>query len=58
MNIRASKPSLPRLRMDLVRYERFLSFRRLFEYLERLAITPIHVPARRRRRDRQVPKAA
>jgi len=55
---RATKPSLPRLRIDLARYERFLSFRRLFEYLERLAVTPICVPARRRRRDRQIPKAA
>lgn len=43
--------------MDFARYERFLSLRRLFEYLA-LSVTPIRVPARRRRRDRQIPKAA
>ena len=46
------------VRMDLDRYERFVNYRRLFESLARLATTPIKFPARRRRRDRQLPKAA
>lgn len=47
-----------RPRMDLARYERFVNFRRLFEYLALVAVTPVKFPARRRRRDRQLPKAA
>ena len=48
----------PQFRLDLDRYERYLSFRKLFEFLAVAAVTPIRVPARRRRSDREVPKAA
>lgn len=47
-----------RPRMDLDRYERFVNYRQLFEYLARLAMTPVKFPAQRRRRNRQLPKAA
>lgn len=51
----AERPVFP---LDLDRYERYVNFRRLFEYLAVVAVTPIRVPARRRRSDREVPKAA
>lgn len=47
-----------KMRLDLDRYERYLSFVKLFEFLAKAAVTPIRVPARRRRSDREVPKAA
>jgi hypothetical protein len=47
-----------KLRIDVARYERYVNFRRLFEYLARAAVTPIRIPARRRRSDRFIPKAA
>jgi hypothetical protein len=50
--------SRPKVRLDLDRYERYLSFRKLFESLALAAVTPIRVPARRRRSDREIPKAA
>jgi len=48
----------PQFQLDLDRYARYLTFLKLFEFLERAAVTPIRVPARRRRSDREVPKAA
>ena len=46
------------MRIDFAKLERYLSLRRQMDYLYELAVTPIRLPARRRREDRQVPKAA
>jgi hypothetical protein len=48
------KPHL-RSRIDFEHWERYLSYRKLFEYLARAATTPIRVP---QRSDREIPKAA
>ncbi|HET9320388.1 MAG TPA: hypothetical protein VFO27_11450 [Bryobacteraceae bacterium] len=55
---RNPRPSVPKLRCDFTRYERYVNFRALFEYVYRLATEPVKFPARRRRKDRQFPKAA
>jgi hypothetical protein len=51
------KPHL-NARLDLPKYARYLSYKKLFEYLTQAATTPIRIPARRRRSDRELPKAA
>jgi hypothetical protein len=47
--------SSPRFDLDLGRYERYLSYKKLFEYLALAATTPIRAP---QHSDREIPKAA
>jgi hypothetical protein len=46
----------PKFNLDLGRYERYLSYKKLFEYLALAAVTPIRIPDRRRRQDRELPQ--
>jgi hypothetical protein len=59
---RAPHVNLPRVKMDLNWYERYVQFRQLFETMAIIATTPadkpIPIPARRRRKDREIPRAA
>jgi hypothetical protein len=52
------KPHLEK-RIDFAKFEAYVNARRLAQYLFLVATTePLRFPARRRRKDREVPKAA
>lgn len=52
------KPHLAK-RIDFARFEAYVNARRLAQYLFLVATTqPLKFPARRRRKDREIPKAA